>query len=78
MLDFVLPDTVANQLEGCPYPVPLSNTSGRMLGYFVPTADSSLYTADKEELSDADLQKIEESHEWYSTAEVLQHLEKIE
>ena len=76
MSDLVLPDAVASQLQGLPHLVNLYDASGKKLGCFVPAVDPSQYELEPE-LSDEELSRIEASSEWYSTDEVLRHLEKL-
>jgi hypothetical protein len=77
MNDVVMPEIVASQLQGLPHPVNLCNESGEMLGCFVPRVDPSLYEIVGPEPSEGELQEIERSSEWYSTNQVLRHLESL-
>jgi hypothetical protein len=77
MSDFVLPDPVAAQLQGLGHPVPLFNASGKKVGTFVPEIDLSQYEIVGPELTVDQLREIEKSTEWYSTDQVLRHLEKL-
>jgi hypothetical protein len=77
MTELILPETVASQLQGLPYPVKLCNPSGETLGCFVPAIDPSLYEIEGADLTEEELREIEKSTDWYSTEEVLQHLEKL-
>jgi hypothetical protein len=77
MSELIVPETVANQLQGLSHPVHLCDASGKRLGCFVPTVDPSDYDELEPDLSDEELRRIEESNEWYSTDEVLRHLEKL-
>jgi hypothetical protein len=77
MNDFVLPATIASQLQGLPHPVHLGDASGKMLGYFVPSVDPALYEIVGPEPSDEELREAEQSSEWYSTEEILRRLEKL-
>lgn len=77
MNDFVLPDAIASQLQGFGHLVPLFNASGKKVGTFVPEIDLSQYEIVGPELTEEQLREIEQSTEWYSTNEVLRHLEKL-
>ena len=77
MNDFVLPDPVASQLQGLPYPVHLCDASGKKIGTFVPSIDLSQYEIVGPELTGEELREAEQSTEWYSTDEVLRHLGKL-
>jgi hypothetical protein len=61
-----------------PHPVKLCNPSGETLGCFVPAVDPSLYEIEGPEPSEEELRAVEQSTEWYSTEQVLQHLEKLQ
>jgi hypothetical protein len=78
MSDLVLPEVIANQLQGLPHPVHLCNAAGKTLGYFVPAADASDVEELGPDLSPEELRHIEQSCEWYSTDEVLRQLEKLD
>jgi hypothetical protein len=78
MTEFILPETVASQLQRLPYPVKLCSPSGETLGCFVPAVDPSLYEIEGGDLTVEELRAIEQSTDWYSTEEVLQHLEKLQ
>ncbi len=77
MQDFVLPEAIATQFQGLACPVHLCDASGKRLGCFVPAAKPSDYEGLEPDLSDEELGHIKESTEWYSTDEVLRHLEKL-
>jgi len=77
MKDFVLPDTIASQLQGFGHSVPLFDASGKKVGTFVPEIDLSQYEIVGPELTEEQLREIEQSTEWYSTDEVLRHLGKL-
>jgi hypothetical protein len=77
MNELVLTEPLASQLEGLPYPVNLRDMSGKALGFFVPAIDRSLYEVVGPEPTNEELGQIERSTEWYSSQEVLRHLEKL-
>ena len=77
MSELFLPETVATQLQGLSHPVHLCDASGKRLGCFVPTVDPSEYEILGPEPTEEELRLAEESDEWYSTDEVLRHLEKL-
>jgi hypothetical protein len=78
MSELRLPDNVATQLQGLFHPVHLCDSSGKRLGSFVPAWDPSDYEILGPEPSEEELREIEQSTEWYTTEEVLQHLEKLQ
>jgi hypothetical protein len=77
MSEFVLPDPVAAQLQGLGHPVPLFNASGKKVGTFVPEIDLSQYEIVDPELTDEQRRRVEQSTEWFSTDQVLRHLENL-
>jgi hypothetical protein len=77
MNDLVMPETVASQLQGLPHPVNLCDSAGKILGCFVPLIDPSLYEVVGGEPTGAELDEIEKSGEWYTSDEVLRHLENL-
>jgi hypothetical protein len=77
MSELILPETVASQLQGLSQPVHLCDATGKRLGRFVPAVHPSAYEDLEPDLNDEELRRIEESSEWYSTDEVLCHLEKL-
>lgn len=77
MTNLVIPEVLATQLEGLPTPIHLHDAAGRTLGYFVPLVDPSGYEIIGPELGQEELSQIEQSPEWYSTVQVLHHLESL-
>jgi hypothetical protein len=56
----------------------LCDSSGRLLGYFTPAANRDLYaTAEIPPIDEEELQRREHEQGGYTTAEVLEHLEKL-
>ena len=78
MSELILPETVATQLQGLFHPIHLCDASGKRLGCFVPAVDLSQYEIEGPEPTEEELREIEQSTEWYTTQEVLQHLEKLQ
>ena len=77
MSELILPETVAIQFQGISHPVHVCDASGKRLGCFVPAVDPSEYEILGPEPTEEELRRAEESDEWYSTDEVLRHLEKL-
>jgi hypothetical protein len=77
MSELILPDAVATQLQGLSHPIQLCDASGKRLGCFVPAVDRSVYDELEPDLSDEELRCLERSTEWYTTTEVVRHLEKL-
>jgi hypothetical protein len=78
MSTYILPDKVAAELAQLGETAQLCDASGRSLGYFVPVVDPSHYEIIGPEPTDEELAEIEKSTEWYTTAEVLRHLESLQ
>ena len=78
MSELVVPEAMAVQLQGLAYPVNLIDASGKKLGCFVPAFDPSEYEILGPDPTEDELRETERSTEWYSTEEVLQHLEKLQ
>ncbi len=77
MSNFTLPDRVANQLAAVTQPMQLCDASGKTVGFFVPAVDPTQYEIVGRDLSTSELAEIEKSSEWFSTDDVLRHLEKL-
>jgi hypothetical protein len=77
MSELIIPETVATQLQGLSHPIHLCDTTGKRLGCFVPAVGLSENEVLEPDLSDEELRRIEQSSEWYSTDDVLRHLEKL-
>ncbi len=70
----VLPDNFVAELKQLGSATPLCDAAGNVIGTFIP----SEYEADEPDLSREELERIKNSSEWYSTAEVLRRLESLE
>ena len=57
--------------------VEICDGSGRVLGYFIPVVNRSLYKEVEIPFSEAELRKAEEETESYTTAQVLACLETL-
>jgi hypothetical protein len=57
--------------------VELCDPSGRVLGQFVPIVDMSEWEAVTPEASEEELDRREKSDVWYTTEQVLAHLQKL-
>ncbi len=73
----VVPDAVVAKLAQFEQVARLCDESGRTIGYFLPKLDPALYEPVEPDLSDEELRQIAQSSEWYSTTEVLRHLEGL-
>jgi len=77
MSELIVPEVVAAQLQGLYHPILLCDASGKRLGCFVPAVDWSQYEIVGPEPTEEELRRAEESDEWYTTDDVLRHLEKL-
>lgn len=61
------------------HPLQLRDASGKLLGSFVPALDLDQYESWEPNLDEAEIQLIEQGKKGkrYTTAEVLQHLERL-
>ena len=76
MQKITVPDLMVLDLERVAQGAKLCDSAGRVLGFFVPAIVPAEYETEPD-LSDEELARIENSTEWYSTAEVLRHLENL-
>jgi hypothetical protein len=78
MSQFILSANSLPQLATLTHPVDLCDSSGKVLGRFVPKFDLSEWEIVGDDLTDEELRKREQSTERrYSTAEVIAHLESL-
>src|SRR5207253_938266 len=69
---------LSNQLHGLNQPAELCDSSGKVLGRFVPAVDLAEWEPVSPEVSEEEQNRRERSKERrYTTAEVLAHLEKL-
>ena len=72
-LDPALVAKLKNSLEL----VELCDESGKIIGRFYPVYDKAFYDQLKPEISEEELKRREQSTKWYTTEEVLKHLENL-
>lgn len=65
------------QLHNITMPLEICDGSGKVLGRVFPVANMSAYTPWEPTIDEEELKQTEKSTEWYSTAEVVSHLEKL-
>ena len=78
MTQIILDASVSSKLNEVFHPVELCDPSGRVLGRFVPLIDPSEWEPLSPDVSEEELDRREQSTEWYSTAEVLARLKSLE
>jgi hypothetical protein len=73
----ILDAALAGKLRDLAQTVELCDPSGRVLGRFVPRIDPVEWEPVGPEISEEELDRREQSTEWYTTEEVLAHLENL-
>ena len=77
MPKITLDDALSSKLHELSQVVELCDPTGRVLGRFIPQMDMSEWEPISPDVSEEELDRREKSTEWYTTAEVLAHLEKL-
>ena len=78
MPQIILDATLGSKLHDFSQPLDLCDESGKVLAHVIPALDSADYEpVPPPELSEAELRKREQSSRWYTSAEVLKHLESL-
>jgi hypothetical protein len=85
MIRITLDPDLANKLQELrqrltnsdPAGAELCDSSGQVLGRFVPIVDMTAWIPLTPDVSEEELDRREKSNEWYTTDEVLAHLEKL-
>lgn len=78
MTQIILDASVSSQLNNLTHPVELCDSSGRILGEFVPRIDMSEWEPVSPAASEEELDRREQSADWYTTEQVLAHLKSLE
>ncbi|MBW3539341.1 MAG: hypothetical protein KY476_03655 [Planctomycetes bacterium] len=78
MTRIALDQLTAEMARALSHPVEVCDSRGELLGRFSPAIDPSDYAGLDPEISEEELRRREQSTEWYTTAEVLDHLAKLE
>ncbi len=78
MSQITLDASVANKLSNLIHSVELCDPAGRVIGRFIPRIDMSEWEPVSPEASEEELDRREQSEEWYSTEEVLAHLKRLD
>jgi hypothetical protein len=73
IVDASLPDKLANLVQ----PVELCDATGRVLGRYFPQLDPSAYNLEPK-ISEDEIRRRTKSDKWYTTEEVLAHLQSLE
>ena len=78
MTRIVVDDTILSKLQNLVQPLELCDKSGRVLARVLPSLDPGLYDGLEPRISREEFERRKlEKDKSYSTAEVLEHLEKL-
>jgi hypothetical protein len=78
MAPIILDANLARQLSQLGQPVELADTSGKVIGRFVPEVDASEWEQLTPDVSEEELDRRESANEkTFTTAEVIKHLESL-
>jgi hypothetical protein len=78
MTQITLDSTASSKLNHLIGPVDLCDPSGRVLGQFVPRIDMTEWEPVSPDVSEEELDRREQSTEWYTTEEALARLKSLE
>jgi hypothetical protein len=78
MPKITLDEALSSKLHELTQEAELCDPSGRVLGRFIPQVDMSEWEPISPEASEEELERRAQSTEWYTTEEVLAHLEKLQ
>lgn len=78
MTRIILDANASSKLSNLIEPVELCDLYGRVLGRFIPRIDMSEWEPVSPDVSEEELDRREQSEEWYSTEQVLAHLKSLE
>jgi hypothetical protein len=76
MEKFIIDDSLGAKLEQYSSPIDLFDSTGKKVGCFIPLVDPSQYEP-VTPLTREELDSIKQSSMWYTTEEVLRHLESL-
>jgi hypothetical protein len=78
MTQIILDADLANKLHGLTQTVELVDPKGQVLGQFTPVIDMSEWEPISPDVSEEELDRREQSDEWYTFEEVMAHLKSLE
>jgi hypothetical protein len=78
MTQIILDTSISSKLHDLTQPVELCDPAGRILGEFVPRIDMSEWEPLSPAASEEELDRREQSEDWYTTEEVMAHLKRLE
>jgi hypothetical protein len=78
MTRIIVDDDLRTKLQNFAQPLELCDESGRILARLIPRIDASQFEPLEPSIREEELRRREQSNKWYTTAEVLTHLRKLE
>lgn len=78
MTQIILDAATSGKLTGLERSVELCDPSGKVLGRFVPLIDLTEWEPVSPPVSEEELDRREQSKEWYTTEQVLERLRNLE
>ena len=78
MTRVIIDAALRNKLNNLTEPLELCDESGQVVARVVPAVDLSQFELWEPAISEEELQRREQSEKWYSTAEVLRHLQSLD
>jgi hypothetical protein len=78
MTRIILDASVSSKLSNLIEAVEICDPYGRVLGRFIPRIDMSEWEPVSPDVSEEELDRREQSEEWYTTEQVLAHLKSLE
>jgi len=78
MSQITLDSSLAAKRQSLREVVEFCDPSGHVLGCFVPATDLACWEPAGPEATEEELQRREQSNEWYTTEQVLEHLKNLE
>ncbi len=76
MARILIDPQLQKQLHALTETVELCDEQGRVIGRFVPQVDVAAYIPLTPQVNEEELRRREESTDWFTTAEILEHLGK--
>jgi hypothetical protein len=78
MTRVIVDEALRSKLHDLARPLELCDESGRILARVTPVSDLSQFEPWEPSVSEEELRQQEKSGKWYTTAEVLAHLKRLE
>jgi hypothetical protein len=78
MIRVTVDETLRSKLHNLTEPLELCDESGQVVGRYFPEFDLSEYDLSEPPISEEELRQIEQSNDWVTSEDVLEHLRKLE